>query len=255
MSTVALHHVQDGPEDAPLLVLGPSLGSNVSMWDAQAEALADAFRVVRYDHRGHGGSPAPPGPYEIADLGGDVLALLDTLGAGRVHLGGLSLGGMVAMWIAIHAPERVERIVLCCTSARLGPPEMWRDRVRVVREQGLAAVAPAVVERWITAAGHAADPARTRRLEAMLAANDPEGYAACCGAIERMDLTGDLPAIAAPALVIGGAEDRATPPHEHAARIAAAIPEARLEILEGTAHMANVERPDAVTDLIREHLR
>jgi 3-oxoadipate enol-lactonase len=249
------HHVEDGPSGAPLLVLGPSLGSNLSTWDPQAAALSDSFRVVRYDHRGHGGSPAPPGPYEIADLGGDVLGLLDALGAERAHLGGLSLGGMVAMWIAIHAPERVDRIVLCCTSARLGPPEMWQDRVRTIREQGLAAVAPPVVERWITAAGHAADPERTRRLEAMLASNDPDGYAACCGAIERMDLTGDLPAIAAPALVIGGAEDRSTPPEEHAARIAAAIPGARLEILEGAAHMANVERPDAVTDLIREHLR
>ncbi|HEX4689926.1 MAG TPA: 3-oxoadipate enol-lactonase [Solirubrobacteraceae bacterium] len=255
MSTVALHHVQDGPRDAPLLVLGPSLGANVSMWSSQAAALSDAFRVVRYDHRGHGGSPAPPGPYEIADLGRDVLGLLDALGAGRVHLGGLSLGGMVAMWVAIHAPERVDRIVLCCTSARLGPPEMWRDRARRVRGEGLAAVAPPVVERWISPAGHAADPERTRRLEAMLAANDPEGYASCCGAIERMDLTGELAAIRAPALVIGAAGDLATPPAEHAARIAAAIPGARLEVLEGAAHMANLERPDAVTELMREHLR
>jgi len=249
------HHVEDGPSGAPLLVLGPSLGSNLSMWDAQAADLADAFRVVRYDHRGHGGSPAPPGPYEIADLGRDVLELLDALGVERAHLGGLSLGGMVAMWIAIHAPERVDRLVLCCTSAKLGPPEMWQDRVRTIREQGLAAVAPPVVARWITSAGHAADPERTRRLEAMLASNDPAGYAECCGAIERMDLTGDLPTITAPALVIGGAQDLSTPPAEHAARIAAAIPGARLEVLDGTAHMANVERPDAVTDLIREHLR
>jgi 3-oxoadipate enol-lactonase len=254
MSTVTLHHVEDGPADAPLLVLGPSLGANLSAWDVQAAALSDSHRVVRYDHRGHGRSPAPPGPYEIADLGRDVLAVLDALGAERAHFGGLSLGGMVAMWIASHAPERVDRLVLCCTSARLGPPEMWQERARVVREQGLAAIAPGVVERWITPAGHAADPERTRRLEAMLAANDPQGYAECCGAIERMDLTGALPAISAPTLVIGGAQDRSTPPAEHAARIAAAIPGARLEILDGAAHQANLERPDEVTRLFRDHL-
>jgi 3-oxoadipate enol-lactonase len=254
MSTVPLHHVEDGPADAPMLLLGPSLGAGLSMWDAQAAALADAMRVVRYDHRGQGESPVAPGPYAIDDLGRDVLALIDALGAPRAHVAGLSLGGMVAMWIAINAPERVDRLVLCCTSAKFGPPSLWQERARVARTEGMAALAPATVERWITPAGRAADPGRTRALEAMITACDPDGYASCCAAIEHMDLLDGLPSVTAPTLVIAGAEDPSTPPDEHAARIAAAVPGARLEVLDGAAHLANLERADEVTRLFRDHL-
>jgi 3-oxoadipate enol-lactonase len=253
VSAVAVHRVVQGPEEAPVLVLSPSLGSTLEMWAPQAAALRERFRVVRYDHRGHGGSPVPGGPYSLADLGGDLLCLLDDLGAERAHLCGLSLGGMVAMWVAQHAPERVGRLVLCCTSAAFGPPSLWAERARTVRAQGTAAVAASVVERWLTPAWREQRPAEVARLEAMVAATPPEGYASACSAIETMAIEGRLGAIAAPTLVISGAQDPATPP-EHGRAIADGIPGARLVVLDPGAHLASWERADAVSALIREHL-
>jgi 3-oxoadipate enol-lactonase len=246
-----VHHVIEG--DGPLLVLSSSLGSTTAMWEAQAAALRDRFTVVRYDHRGHGLSPVPDGPYRLEDLGRDVLGLLDELGAESAHVGGLSLGGMVAMWLGIHAPERVGRLVLCCTSARLGPPSAWAERAAAVRAGGMEAVADGVLGRWLTPAYADAHPDTVAELRAMLLSTPPDGYAACCAAIEHMDLVADLGRITAPTLVIGGAEDPATPP-EHQRLIAGAIPGARLELLSPAAHMAAVERADEVTALIAEHL-
>jgi 3-oxoadipate enol-lactonase len=250
-----LNHVVDGPPGAPALVLGPSLGTTTEVWRPQVAALAGQLRVIRYDHRGHGGSPNPPGPYRLADLGGDVLDLLDALSPARpVHLGGVSLGGMVAMWVAAHAPERVDRLVLACTSACLGPPEFWARRAAAVRAGGLPAVADAVVDRWFTPEFAAANPDVVGWARGQLLAADPQGYADCCGAIEAMDLRDDLAAITAPTLVIAGADDPATPP-EHAERIAAGIRGARVEIVRDAAHLANVQQPDAVSRLLLDFLR
>jgi 3-oxoadipate enol-lactonase len=252
--SVPVHFVAEGPPDAPVLVLSNSLGSTLAMWDPQVPVLARHFRVVRYDHRGHGGSPVPPGPYEIADLGADLLGLLDGLGVARAHICGLSLGGMVGMWVAAHAPERVDRLVLCCSSARLGPPEAWLQRAATVRAQGTGAVADAVVGRWFTPGYAARNPALVARMRAMIAATPAEGYAACCDAIARMDLEPDLQAIGAPTLAIAGADDPAIPP-EHSHRIAAGIADCRVVVVEDVAHLANVEQAEAVTALIRDHLR
>ena len=253
MTPVEVAFTVDGPEDAPPVVLSNSLGSTPTMWDPQLPALLERLRVVRYDHRGHGASPVPPGPYELDDLGADVLALLDRLGFERVHWCGLSLGGMVGMWMAIHAPERIDRLVLCCTSAKLGPPETWADRAATVREHGVDAVADAGIERWLSPAFLDRQPEIAARVRAMLASTPAEGYAACCGVIERMDQTARLGEIRAPTLVIAGADDPATPP-EHGARIADAVPGARLEIVAGARHLATIERPQAMTDLILGHL-
>ena len=247
------HHVVTGPRDAPALVLSNALGSTLAMWDPQAGALAERFRLIRYDVRGHGESPVPPGPYALADVGRDVLDLLDHLGIERAHVAGVSLGGMTGMWLGAHAPERVDRLVLICTSAKLGPPEMWADRAATVRDQGTATVAEAGVGRWLTEGFRARRRDTTERLQAMIAAQPDEGYAACCTVIEHMDQLADLPSIGAPTLVIAGAQDPATPP-EHAERIAARIPGARLEVVDPAAHLANIEQPEAVTRLIREHL-
>jgi 3-oxoadipate enol-lactonase len=241
-----------GPDDAPVVVLSNSLGSTTAMWDPQAPVLAERLRVVRYDHRGHGGSPVPPGPYELAELGADALRLLDRLGLERVHWCGLSLGGMVGMWLAINAPERIDRLVLCCTSARLGPPEMWAQRAETVRAEGVEAIADAGIGRWLTAGFIEREPDAAAAVRAMLVATPDEGYAACCGAIERMDLVPELGAIRAPTLVIAGTQDPATPP-EHGERIAAGIPGARLELVDA-AHLATIEQPEAMTDLIAGHL-
>lgn len=255
MSTVALHWVADGPDGAPTLVLLNSVGSSTEMWAPCVGVLAERFRVVRIDARGHGGSPAsPPGtPCSLADLGWDVLAVLDRLGAARVHLAGLSLGGMIAMWLAVHHPERIGRLVLLCTSAHLPPAQGWADRAATVRAEGMGAIADAVVGRWITPELAARDPELAAGLRAMLTGTDPESYAQCCEAIGAMDQRADLGRIAAPTLVVGGAQDPATPP-EHQRAIAAGIPGARLELLDPAAHIVTVERPGAVAALLLDHL-
>ena len=235
--------------EGPTVLMGSSLGTSLQMWDEQLP-LADRFRLIRYDHRGHGKSPAPPGPYEISDLAGDVLEL----GLGRTHYVGLSIGAMIGMWIAAHAPERIDRHVVICTSAQLGPPSMWQERAAKVLEAGSTEpVADAVVDRWLTPAFAAEHPDARAKLRAMLTSADPAGYAACCGAIERMDLRADLGRITAPTLVISGADDLATPV-EHQRLIAEAIPGARHEILSPAAHVAAVEQAGAVNRLIEEHL-
>ncbi|MFC0529670.1 3-oxoadipate enol-lactonase [Phytohabitans kaempferiae] len=247
------YSIVDGPAGAPVVVLANSLGTTVDMWEPQLPALTEHFRVVRFDTRGHGRSPVPPGPYTIGDLGGDVLALLDELGVARAHFCGLSLGGMVGMWLAAYAPERIDRLVLCCTSARPGAPESWAHRAATVRAEGTGAIADLVVSRWLTPAYAAGEPELVARLRGMLAATPAQGYAACCGVIEGLDLTAALPRICAPTLVLHGADDPAFPP-AHGADIAAAVPGARLTLVRDAAHLANVEQVDVVTALIVDHL-
>ena len=242
-----IHHEATG--DGRPVLMGGSLGTSLAMWEGQLP-LAERRRLIRYDHRGHGASPAPPGPYEIADLAGDVLEL----GVERAHYVGLSIGAMIGMWLAVNAPDRIDRLVLICTSAHLGPASMWQERAATVRAAGSTEpIADAVVDRWLTPAFAAAHPEARAKLRAMLTSADPEGYAACCGAIERMDLRADLGRIAAPTLVISGADDLATPV-EHQRLIAEAIPGARHEILSPAAHVAAVEQAQAVNRLIEEHL-
>jgi 3-oxoadipate enol-lactonase len=253
MTAVRLAYSADGPADAPVVVMGGSLGSTRAMWQPQVDALARTFRVVRYDARGHGESPVPAGTYEIADLVDDLVALLDTLGVARAHLVGLSIGGMTALLAAATHPDRVDRVAVMCTSAQLGPPSAWAERAAAVRAGGTASIAPTVAERWFTPAHRAADPAVLEWARAMIAATPDEGYIACCGAIERMDLRGDLPRITAPLLAIAGRDDPATPP-PHLELIAAAVPHARLVLVEDAAHLANIDQPDIVNALLTEHL-
>jgi 3-oxoadipate enol-lactonase len=254
MSVCELHHERAGASDGPTVVLGSSLGTTLEMWDPQVGGLGAECQVVRFDHRGHGRSPVPPGPYSIDDLGTDVLGLLDRLELDRVSYCGLSLGGMVGMWLAINAPERIDRLVLLCTSAHLPPAAGWRERAATVRSAGSSeAVADAVLARWFTDPFVREHPDVVARHRRMVAETPPEGYASCCEVIGALDLREGLAGISAPTLVIGTAQDPSTPP-EHQRAIAAAIPAARLEILDPGAHLANVERADRVTPLIVEHL-
>ena len=223
------------------------------MWDRQMAALTPHLRVIRYDLRGHGASAVPPAPYDIADLGADVLALLDELDVDRAHVGGLSIGGLIGMWVAANAPERVDRLVLCSTSPRFEPPEAWAARAATVLAEGTGAVADAVVARWFTPAFADGSPALVRQMRDMIAGTPPDGYAACCGVVERTDLRPSLPSIEAPTLVIAGADDPAAPPAQ-AELIASLIPGARRAVVEHAAHLANVEQPDQVNTLILEHL-
>jgi 3-oxoadipate enol-lactonase/4-carboxymuconolactone decarboxylase len=253
MSAVALHHVLEGPADAPVVVLGGSLGSTLAMWEPQVPALMGRFRVLRYDARGHGRSPVPPGPYALDDLVDDLLALFDRLDVQRAHLVGLSLGGMTAMRLAAREPSRVDRLALLCTSAKFPSPTPWAERAATVLAEGTAAIAEAVVDRWFTPALRDTDPALVDRMRAMVAATPADGYAACCTAIERMDLLADLSRITAPTLAVAGADDPATPP-EHLRTIAGGIPGARLLMLPQAAHLASVEQATAVNAALLAHL-
>ena len=252
----AVHHLEQGERGAPPLVLASSLGTTLAMWDPQADTLAQSFRLIRYDHRGHGRSPAATGRCEIADLAEDVLELLDRLEIDRASFCGLSMGGMVGIWLAAHATGRIERLILCCASSYMGPgpARTFAERAAAVRAAGsVEAVADAVLARWLTPAYAAHHPRVRDRLRAMLVATGAEGYAACCGAIKRMDLRGELAAVRCPTLVVAARHDTATPPAAHAQPIADGIAGARLELVAG-AHLANVESPHAVTKLILDHL-
>jgi 3-oxoadipate enol-lactonase len=250
---IDLNYRVDGPPDGPVLVLSHALGLSLAMWDPQLESLSRVFRVVRYDHRGHGGSPVPAGPYRIEDLGRDLIHLLDRLGLNRVSFCGLSLGGMVGMWIASNIPERIDRLALCCTAARMARPDDFAARARTVRVQGIEPIADSLISRWFTPSFPARQPVTVARIRAMLLSTPREGYAGACEAIAQMDLREDLPRVKAPTLVIGAEHDPSTPP-ERSREIAERIPGAELVIIPDAAHIVNVEQPEAITDQILHHV-
>jgi 3-oxoadipate enol-lactonase len=254
VSSLLLNHEITGPGDAPVLLLGASLGTNLSMWEPQVRELSRSHRVVTFDHRGHGRSPVPAPPYEIADLGADVVALMDHLGVTRASYVGLSIGGMAGIWLAANAGDRLERMVLICTSAHAPPASRWLERAAAVRAAGTTEViADAVVERWFTPSWTAAHPDAVAAHRAMIAATNADGYCGCCVAISTMDLRDALPNITVPTLVIGATDDQALP-NEHQRLIADSIPNARLELIADAAHIASAEQPDTVNRLIEEHL-
>ena len=252
MSAVSVSHTVDGPAGAPVVVLSNSLGATRGMWDPQVPPLAERYRVVTYDTRGHGESPAPEGPYALDDLVDDLVALLDEVGARRAHVVGLSLGGMTALRLAAREPDRVDRLAVLCTSARTDP-QGFLDRAAAARTGGTAALAPTVVGRWLTPPFAAEHPDLVARLEAMIAAADDEGYAACCEVVAGLDLREDLGRIAAPTLVVSGADDPALPP-EHQRLIAEGIRGAELLTVAPAAHLANLERTLEVTGALLAHL-
>jgi 3-oxoadipate enol-lactonase len=247
--TVELHHSFDGPADAPVLVLGSSVGATIAMWDENVGELARHFRVLRFDARGHGGSPAPDGPYTMDELGADVLALLDRLELERISYCGLSMGGMIGMWLASEAPERVERLVLCCTVPHFPPPELWNERIEIARTDGMEPMVDAAIERWVPPEL----PEAAAHLRAIIRSIPPEGYAACCEAIRDMDLRERLSRIEAPALVVAASEDPSTPP-EKVRPIAAAIDGARYVEFDRARHIVNVARPREFERVVLDHL-
>ena len=251
MTAVEVDYTLDGPQDAPVVVLSNSLGATRGMWDPQVPALAERFRVLTYDTRGHGTSPAPAGPYSIDDLVDDVVALLDRLGVQRAHLAGVSLGGMTGMRLAAREPGRVQRLAVLCSSAK-PDPQGFLDRAVAVRSGGTAPLAPTIASRWLTPSYAADHPDLVARLESMIAGADDEGYAACCEAVGRLDLREDLGRITAPTLVISGAQDPALPP-EHQRVIAEGIPGAELLTLDPAAHLANLEQALRVTGALLGH--
>jgi 3-oxoadipate enol-lactonase len=234
-------------------MLSNSLGTDLGMWDDQLPALVERFRVLRYDQRGHGRSPAPPAPYTIAELAGDALDLLDRLGLERVSFCGVSLGGMTGMWLAVHAPERLDRLALCCTSAYLPPRESWAERAATARARGMEALVDAALERWFTPALARLRPDAVERTRLALLSVSAEGYAGCCEAIAVHDLRVEVGSIRAPTLVLAAADDPATPP-EHGRLIAEAVEGARLIVLERGRHLVAVEQPGEFARAVLAHL-
>ncbi|MBV9282414.1 MAG: 3-oxoadipate enol-lactonase [Chloroflexi bacterium] len=254
MSPRTLGWTVDGSPGESVLVLSGSLGTTATMWDPQVPLLSRERCLVRVDHPGHGRSPVWDGPVGVADIGGAILDVLDRLGMQRFSFCGLSLGGAAGQWVAAHAPERVERLVLCSTAARFTPPEVYVQRAATVRREGMDAIAASAMERWFTLDFREREPGIVERFRATLAATPPEGYAQCCEAVAGFDGGAGLTRIAAPTLVLVGADDPATPP-ERARHLHRGIAGSRLEIIEGAAHLVNVERPDAIETAIRDHLR
>ena len=254
MTTAPLHHVIDGPTHAPVLVLGPSLGTNLHLFDAQAAALSDQFRVVRFDLRGHGRSPVVVGPTTMADLTGDVLALLDQLGVGTFHYAGVSVGGAIGLELALNASPRLSTLTVIASAAQFADPPSWPVRAAKVRAEGTEFLIPSRTGAWFTQEFAAQHPDEAGRLLTMLRDTPPDGYAAACDAIAVFDVRDRLHEITTPTLVIAGAEDPATPlPMVRA--IADGIEGAAFQSIPETSHLVSAEAPDAVTGVIRGHLQ
>ena len=248
-----IHVEADGPERAPVLMLSNSLGTDLSMWDDQVEAFTKQFRLVRYDRRGHGKSGVPAGPYTMERLGKDAIAIMDGLGIKKVNWCGLSMGGMVGMWLGANTPERIDKLILSNTSPYMGAaPDLWNERIKTALTAGMPALVDATLERWFTKAFRERNPKVMARIREMVLATPPKGYAACCEGIRDMDQRESLQRIRAPTLIIAGRQDPSTTV-EVAEFMQSRIPGAKLAVIDA-AHIANVERPQEYSETVLQFL-
>ena len=245
---IRIRYELTGDPGLPVLVMSHSLGVDLTMWEPQLAALARHLRVLRYDTRGHGGSSVPEGPYTAADLGGDVLALLDALGIQQVSFCGLSMGGVVGQWLGIHAQDRIQKLVLADTAAKIGTEEGWNSRIETVLHDGLDPVVPGTLERWFTAPFRVAEPETIARTAAVLGATSAKGYAGCCAVIRDADFRGSIAQIGLPTLVITGSDDPVTPPAD-GRFMADSIAGSRYAELDA-AHLSNVEAAGAFNEAL-----
>jgi 3-oxoadipate enol-lactonase len=250
--TARLHAVEDGPADGPVLVLGPSLGTDTGLFDAQVAGFAGTHRVIRYDLRGHGGSEVVPGSCTMADLAGDVLALLDSLGIERFSYAGVSIGGAIGLQLALTVPERVQRLAVLASAARFADAESYAVRAQKVRAEGTAFLEPSRTGLWFTEEFVEQDPAEAERLLAMLRSTPAEGYAACCEAIADFDVRSRIGEISAPTLVIAGSEDPATTP-ELMRQLAEGIAGSEFVVVPGAGHLPNATHPDTINPALHAH--
>ena len=247
-----MHYELDGPTNAPVLVLSNSLGTNLSLWDPQLPVFAKTFRVLRYDSRGHGQTPATPGEYTVEMLGRDVLQLLDALNLDRVTFCGLSIGGMTGMWLAANAPQRLTKLVLSNTAPKIGKLDAWNQRIKLVREGGTKVVAQSVVEKWFTPEFHVKHSDQIANLRHMIESTSTDGYAGSCAAVRDFDFWENVTAIRAQTLVIAGTHDQSVPPSD-AQKLAKQIPGARYIELPA-AHISNIEAATRFTDEVSNFL-
>jgi 3-oxoadipate enol-lactonase len=251
---IVLHFSDTGPRgDAPTLVFSNSLGTDLRAWDRLAALLADRFRIVRYDKRGHGLSQVRPAPYQIDNHIADLAGLLDHLALDRVVLCGLSVGGLIAQGIAARQPERLQALILCDTAAKIGTADMWASRIEAIEQGGIEAVADLVIERWLSAAFRSSRPDETAGWRNMVVRTPVEGYLGTCTAIRHADLSAEASRIEVPTLCIVGGEDIATPP-DLVRGTADLIPGAHFEVIDGAGHLPCIETPDAMASLITSFL-
>lgn len=245
-----LHWTESGNPDSPVLVLSHVLGATLDMWEPQMAVLSERSHVIRYDQWGHGGSLAADGPVTLADLGADVLALLDHVGADAASFMGIGLGGLVGLWLGSHAPERITGLTISGTSAFPAGDQDWLDLASTVREQGTSGIASVTVESWFTPHFREFHALETAEFAAMIASTDDETYASCCEMINAVDLRADLAAITAPTLVLAGSDDPliALPAAEALADGIGS--NARLEVLTHSAHLATAENANVVNELL-----
>jgi 3-oxoadipate enol-lactonase len=248
----SIHYTLEGPAEAPLLLLSNSLGADLSMWDAQAAEFSKRYRVLRYDNRGHGQSTAPKAPYSLEEVANDAALLLAHVGANQAHFCGLSLGGMVGMWLATHRPQFIQKLVLCNTSAMLGPRENWEARIAAVQQGGMQAVVKPVMERWFTDSFRTKSAAVVASIEEHFLKVSVEGYVGCCTAIRDMDQRKAISAINASTMVIAGTHDPSTPP-AMGQFIAESIRGSRYVELPA-AHLSNIETASMFNDVVNYFL-
>lgn len=247
-----MHYQVDGPGDAPALVFSNSLGTNLSLWEPQLPAFRKEFRVVRYDSRGHGQTAATAGEYSIEQLAGDALGLLDALKIARAHFCGLSIGGMTGMWLAVNAPERIDRLVLSNTAPKIGTPEMWNARIAAVRKNGTKSISEGVMERWFTAEFRTRQPQMVAKTKEMIDNTGTDGYTGSCAAVRDFAFWDRVGAIRAPTLVIAGRHDQSVPLADPQA-LAKQVPGARFAELSA-AHISNIEAADKFTSEVAAFL-
>jgi 3-oxoadipate enol-lactonase len=250
---IRIYYELSGPADAPVVMLSNSLGTRLEMWDPQMAALAGRYRVLRYDSRGHGRSDAPPGPYTIAMLAYDAIALLDALGIARVHFCGLSKGGMVGQALGAQHSDRLRSLTLCATAAHFPPPELWNQRIEQSAREGMAALVGGVTERWFTAGYRATARPEVEQVRAMILATPPQGYGACCAAIRDMDQREAVRTIRTPTLIVAGADDPATTVEVMRA-LHERIPDSRLVEIPEAAHLVNIEQARRFNEVLLQFL-
>jgi 3-oxoadipate enol-lactonase len=247
-----LNYTLTGVSNAPVLMFSNSLGTNLSMWDPQLEFLEPHYRILRYDMRGHGLSSVPPGPYTIAQLGNDVIDLLNALKIEKVHFCGLSIGGIIGQWLGINAASRLNKLILSNTAAKIGTTETWNKRIAEVTNDGIAPIADGVIQRWFTPGFPAIHPPVVTRMKQMLLATNPTGYTASCAALRDNDLRDAISAIHTPVCVIAGEQDPVTTVAD-AQFIKGRIPGAELTVLPA-AHISNAQVPDLFSTTVLDFL-
>ena len=249
-----LYYRLEGKPGQPTLVLSHSVGTDHGMWAAQVEDLLPHFHILRYDTRGHGASDAPPGDYSLELLGRDVLGITRTLDISKFAFCGLSLGGAIGQWLAIHAPENLTALILANTSPQFGPRSNWDERIRRVSEGGMAAIASLALGRFFSSENLAADGPEVNAIRSVFLGTSPVGYAGCCAALRDADNNASLQKINVPTLVIAGDRDVSTPWQGHGEVLARGIPGARAVHLPA-AHLSNLERPRSFSMALLEFLR